>query len=508
VKTYPPFETTYTSEREPPHSPERESSAPPTQTSTIPRLLLAPSRGDNLSGMLGSLVKLYHLDVNGNSRLTRRAGMEMKFVAVMLSIIFLFDLAAWSFLWNMILNKGAWGFGWLTPVAVFCGFIFSAIIFVYERQFMTADTHGRWFSPGVVGPVSLRVLVIGIAAIVTTQPIEVAVFDGPIQRRVHEESVRNQAVSRLRDLEEAKTRSLGATGLEGTIEMSSYQDAQNKSEDARKQANLLRASRDVTEANIRRAQDSVAAAQRRRAQSPTEEGRRYWSGVAQAAATRAEQFRQELNGINGQIRASEANEKHWNDQTNNAKGDVIKRQETAQSDVTRLRNWIAQIRNSRPGKLVAENTTQPDGWNFQDEEYDFFQRLGVINDLYAGRPPRWHGATEQDRAALAAEYGLKDAADNDREEQIRQGADAHTFAVSWWAVVGIAAIIPMLLLAFKMLLPLDLSLYYSTKAQQAAGNYEALKFSHDGKGRLFADQRRGGANSNGHEVESEIEIDE
>jgi hypothetical protein len=516
VTPFPPFDTTDTVETDPTVETGEPSHAVwPDAPSAVmaarlpaPRLLLAPSRGDNLSGLLGSLVRLYHLDVHGPSRLTRRAGMEMKFVAVMLTIIFLFDLAAWTFLWNMILHSGVWRVGLLTPVALFCGFIFSLIIFVYERQFMTADTHNRLYA--ILGAMTLRVLVIVIAAIVTTQPIEVAVFNGPIGRRIHEESVRNEAVNRLRALEEARSKSVEA-GHEGTVEMNSYKTAQERAEEARKEAGTLKARRDAVEASLRRAQDSAAAARRQAGRSGTERGRRYWSSVAAAASARAEEFRQSLGEIDGQIRVAEENEKHWNAQTDVTKGEVVKKQEMAKGDVIRLQNWIAQIRNSKPGAEVEENIEQSPKWTFQDEEYDFFQRLSVINDLYAGRPPRWHGATPQDRATLGVEYGLKDAAADDLEELQRQGMEASTFALSWWAVVGIAAIIPLLLLAFKLLLPRDLSLYYSTDAQRRAGNYETLRFDYDDRGRLIAREERARAASNGNgrgpKVER-VEIDE
>lgn len=513
---FPPFDTTDTVETDPAIETGAPShaawpDAPPAVVAArapAPRLLLAPSRGDNLSGLLGSLVRLYHLDVHGPSRLTRRAGMEMKFVAVMLTIVFLFDMAAWTFLWNMILHSGVWRVGLFTPVALFCGFIFSMIIFVYERQFMTADTYHRWGS--VIGPLSLRVLVIVIAAIVTTQPIEVAVFNGPIGRRIHEESVRNEAVSRLRALEEARAMSREA-GLEGTVEMNSYKTAQERAEDAREEAGTLKAKRDGVETSMRRALDAAAAARRQAGRARTERSRSYWYGVAQSHAARAEQFRQSLGEIDGQISVAGENEKHWNAQVGVAKGEVVKKQDLAKDDVTRLRNWIAQIRNSKPGVTVEENTALSPKWTFEDEDYDFFQRLGIINDLYAGRTARWRGATPQDRATLGAEYGLKDAAADDLDEQRRQGAEAGTFALSWWAVVGIAAIIPLLLLAFKMLLPRDLSLYYSTDAQRWAGNYETLRFDYDNRGRLIAREERARAASNGNgrgpEVER-VEIDE
>lgn len=61
-----------------------------------PSFALAPARGQELNGLLGAMAKLYLLNVNGASLLTTRAAMEMKLIAVMLTINFLFDLAVWT----------------------------------------------------------------------------------------------------------------------------------------------------------------------------------------------------------------------------------------------------------------------------------------------------------------------------------------------------------------------------------------------------------------------------
>ena len=139
-----------------------------------PRFALAPARGEELNGALGGLAKFYMLNVNGASLLTTRAAMEMKLVAVMLTINFLFDLAVWTSLWNMVFQNGKLTVGvWSIP-ALFCGVLFATIIFIYERQFMTADTYHR--IKKVLLPVALRLIVIVIAAAVTTQPFEVMVL--------------------------------------------------------------------------------------------------------------------------------------------------------------------------------------------------------------------------------------------------------------------------------------------------------------------------------------------
>src|SRR5262249_5612917 len=85
-----------------------------------PRLALAPARGQELTGILGELAKFYLLNVNGTSLLTTRAAMEIKLIAVMLTINFIFDLVVWTSLWNMVFYTGKWTLGPRSVLAFFC----------------------------------------------------------------------------------------------------------------------------------------------------------------------------------------------------------------------------------------------------------------------------------------------------------------------------------------------------------------------------------------------------
>lgn len=443
-------------------------------TRPVPRLALAPARGQELTGILGELAKLYLLDVNSTSLLTRRAAMEMKLIAVMLTINFLFDLAVWTLLWNMVFYAGKLTVGFFTILALFCGFLFAAIIFVYERQFMTADTYKRWRK--VWWPVSLRLGVIAMAAAITTQPFEVMVFSGPIQRRIHEESVRVEALSRLRALEEAFLRTQGSIGLKNTIAGKSLEDAQQKSEEARLRTGLAKAAAQTARSELQKADASVKNASQQLAQARTPGAAAAASRRLNNARNRYEQARIALTDADAKVSASELEEKHWTDQTDVATKKIEGQEVIARQDVERLQSWVTQIRNAKPGQFVIENRDESPKWQFQDQDYDFFQRLGIINDLYYGRPPRWLDATPKDREKLSELFSLSDTDQKDDFSKQRLEADAHTFAWSYWAVIGIAAVIPLLLLALKGLLPIDLKLYYSVGAQQAAGNYEALRF--------------------------------
>lgn len=458
-----------------------------------PRLALAPARGQELTGPLGELAKLYLLDVNSTSLLTRRAAMEMKLIAVMLTINFFFDLAVWTSLWNMVFYEGKLTLGLFSIVSLFCGFLFAAIIFVYERQFMTADTYHRWRK--VWWPVTIRLCIIIIAAAITTQPFEVMVFSGPIERRLHEESVRVEAMSRLRALEDASLKTQGAIGLKNTVAGKSLEDAQRESQKAREQTSTFKAEARAAREDQQRADAAIKSASQQLARAQTRAQAASAGRRLASARTRYEQAKSAEQEAEAKATVSEDNEKHWSTQVGTAQGQIQEKELIAEKDVKRLQDWVTQIRNAKPGRKVVENREESPRWEYQDQEYDFFQRLGVINDLYYGRPARWLDMSAQDRAKLSQAYGLSEADLSDALTNDRNRADAHTFVWSYWAVIAIAGVIPLLLLALKGLLPIDLKRYYSTHEQELAGNYEALKFSGS---KMFSATYEGSGGMNGN----------
>ena len=400
--------------------------------------------------------------------------MEMKLIAVMLTINLSFDLFVWISLWNMVLEQGKLTIGRWTIFAFFCGALFAAIIFVYERQFMTADTHHRLRK--VILPITIRVAVIAIAGAVTTQPFEVMFFDGPVQRRIHEESVRTEALSRLRSLEDAALKAQGAIGLKGTIAGQSLDEAKQAHDKAKEQTNTFASQAQTARLEQQRAEGAAKAAAVQAARARTAAQRAAAFRRQGLASQRAEQMRLEAESFEAKTKTSKDNEKELEQKVEGAEEKIGAKEQLAEKDVKRLRDWITQIQNSKAGAAVSENTSESPKWEYEDQDYDFFQRLGVISDLYHGRPARWLNMGPDDRAKLSEAYGLTEIKADDQLAQSRIEADARTFRFSYWAVIGLAAIIPLLLLALKLLYPEDLKRYYSTEAQRRAGNYEALRF--------------------------------
>jgi hypothetical protein len=130
----------------------------------------------------------------------------------------------------------------------------------------------------------------------------------------------------------------------------------------------------------------------------------------------------------------------------------------------RLSAWIDQIHQAKPGTVVRENVHNNEilAWTFSDASYDFFGRLRVLNDLYAGRPPYW--VRDPHVNSLAGEYGLADPPISETEVK--------AFRSAYWVTFGVATVMPLLLLALVVLLPRSLKDYYSAQKQLEAGNFE------------------------------------
>jgi predicted nucleic acid-binding Zn-ribbon protein len=400
--------------------------------------------------------------------------MEMKLVTVMLTINFLFDLAVWTMLWNMIFYAGKLTIGLWSPVAFFCGLLFAAIIFVYERQFMTADLHGQGIK--ILFPVFLRLCVVLVAAAVTTQPFEVLVFNGPIQRRAHEESVRREALRQLRSLQDMQTR-LKRENLDTTVEGNNLKKHEKTLNDAKEELKQHQTDAAVAQGEIETADSRIRAARQQLANARTRGVAAGASRRLSAAQTMRSRAEGDLKEANAAIQISEQTVTNLGKDVGSAFGTLVGKQKEIEAAETRLRDWIKQVARTEPGEEVIENTTQTPKLTFKDMDYDFFQRLSVINDLYTGRPPRWFDTSAQDRARIAELFAFSDADESDPITQQRRADEARAFVWCYWAVISIAAVIPLLLLALKALLPIDLKRYYSRAAQERAGSYETLRFA-------------------------------
>lgn len=287
-----------------------------------------------LSGTLDRLTRLFRLDVFGESLLSRRARVVLGSIALLLSGAFLFDLTAWTLLFNAVLHGEPLAVSWLTIPALLAGLLFAVMVLIFKRLFITTDTSRGWRRayPAIL----LYTLVLVSAAIGTVQPIELLIFRGPIVHRIHEEGVRVEAARHLRALR----------------------------------------------------------------------------------AVQGEPARQE-EGL---------------------------------------------------------RTINPNPDSLPDQRYDIFEQLRVLNDLRHGEPPRWKGVSEEEIAEIGDQFGLRDISEQDAIARRRAAQNAIVFNFTYFLVYFIALVIPLLVIAVKLLLSEELEAYYSISQQNASGNTEAKSY--------------------------------
>lgn len=426
---------------------------------------LSPSSNERIEGVLGYLVRLFHLDVYSTNLLTRSVLFELKAISLALAIMFLFDLAAWTFFWNMVFYNGQLALGFKTPIAILFGFMFAMIIVIYERQWVVTDLSllaRDWKSRiKILGAFAIRLFIIVLAAYATAQPVEVLFFSGQIQKRIHEESVRNEVVAQFRDYQDKVNKTKGATAYTGTQTEKDAITAQERYNEAIKKKGEL-------EGELNRAKQEVQAktAALSRARNIRDPKTRAASvGRAQGRLNTAQEAQ-----TNAQ-KAVDANASSFSVAETGVKlssGEIKNLEKAAEDEKQRIVNWIKQLRRSNPGETIVEKTEVPQKFEFNDKDYDFFERMTIIDDLHEGRAPKWIGAEQAEVENLKKEFAFGDTSDEERRI-----IDAASFKRQWVGLLIITFIFPLSVIAMKFLMSADKSLmnYYSHAQQSENPDY-------------------------------------
>ncbi|HEX4495987.1 MAG TPA: DUF4407 domain-containing protein [Thermoanaerobaculia bacterium] len=415
--------------------------------------------------------------------LGKSARTEMNFAAFILLIVSLFELSAWFFLFNTIFNSDLVKFGLPTIPAVLMAALFGSAVFWFERQFLTTDEDQRkraW------GAAVIRVAFILTAAFITAQPLELLFFRVPVQKRVHEEGIREEAVSKLAALLKEGEQETAAINDQSKINQASYDELQKQLQDLAAQRGSLAAQLTTKQGELAAARSESARFRDERNSADMPAGRR----GAEIGYARAEALAARISGEIGQIRLgiaeADGRSPEIRDQAKEAKKELIELIKMRLASNTgrdhRLRSWIDQLKDSKPKETVEENwkiatSAHPDAsgssildkpWPpYKDPEYDFFEQIHAVWDLVYGRPPRWLNAPPAIQTTLETQYGFASL------DQGRRGWQWHLF-LSVLACHLIAIFIPFLVLTIKLfLMPNALRIYYSSRHQAEAGDGDA-----------------------------------
>lgn len=394
------------------------------QTNNAPKLYLSPTSGHRatdpasygMTGILGALACRFGLDVHGPTGLTRSASVEMKFAAFLLAVIFAFDCLAWTLLWNVVFNKGLLSANLYSVFAFVAGLIFAMATLVYERQFLTSDTSDKGLRK--VGAVLVRILVLGIAAYATSQPIELLWFNGPIQERVHEEGVRHMAASKLSSLEEMQ-KNARLSGL-ATI------GVREERRDALGGLNAAKTERENLEEAVNRQRNVVKGydgrlANLRSRRATSEANRQYLNSLIASAEEGRRRAAEEVARLERDLGVKQQAENTAAERVNITETAVTNARAKVASEAQRLRDWIAflqtapppaqgqSLREPNPPLVAGSADRREEPWTYTLPESDFFQRLRILEDLKYGRSAQWKDVTPESRRQLINIFKIKDS---------------------------------------------------------------------------------------------------
>jgi hypothetical protein len=438
------------------------------------RLFLKSLKAEVSSQPPGWLARRMGLHLYSNVLLTKKVRTEMNFAAGLLLLVSVFEWLLWTLLFNGIYNSDIFNLGLTTIPAVLTGIFFGFAVFWFERQMLT--TSGRGWMPGFA--MFFRLVYIGFAALITSQTFELMLFQKPIHERAREEAIREHAAKHYLDVLKAEA-------------------------DADQASTLVQITAGFETTNL-----EAARAERKK----EEKNRNYLQ--SRLAATRTEGDAIKANQFSGLLSESRDRLDRLLEKERNAEGALRDRLHEIEQSRTKIvqdsgdrralfQQWVSEISKSKPGDPVATIKE----WEFKDPKPRFFEQLFLLVDLREGRPAGWPGANPQVREALRNEFGFYEppaCPDPEASPQLastagpQQAAElrdialdcerrrSHTtiFNWAWWAGLGAAMLIPLLILIIKIfLLPEELRFYYSRPHQAELGDVEALNI-HQAEERL------------------------
>jgi hypothetical protein len=464
--------------------------------------LVAPPRGGLNVIPLGWLAQLFGLDTAGDSMLTRRAALGMRNAAVVMLVVYIFDFCAWLLFFNSVFHsqddvlKG----DELTLLAGVFALLLSTATIIYERDFFCHDpdeTRRRR-----AGALIIRLTVIAVTALATASTVDILLFRGPIRERIHQESVLSTLTAQWHKIEEQQKIAADAQiEFEAAETQAKKQLEADKVKEANKEVEAIQTQRKGAAGQLQsavgRSQQlarDIARYERQRSElDPARDGKRiqaltqnidYLNRLLQST----QQMIPILQSSSFQLDQQHANAIQIRD---TAYTELLKKRDTLQQLATDKKNaairaerdlrvFIEKLKGSKPGEPVPEfgdgktPNRAPDGREglvARDRESNFFDQVRIIRDLMAGADPKWSGIDATKAESLAGQFGIDyQAAKTDEKRATRQ---QNMFNIAVAGVTGIGFMIPLLILAMKLIAPLELRAYYSTGRQALAGNAEA-----------------------------------
>jgi len=325
-------------------------------------------------------------------------------------------------------------------------------------------------------------LIIVGSAFATAHPVELLLFRSEIDTRLRAEKLREEAVriARLPDavmvapsLDQGKTSRYEKerdklndriTAINEKLVRFKIQVEDRRREEERAKNKWKAAQRTYRRTKKKGTKREIEIARRtRRNRAAEKESAMQRFAQAQLVYKTLEKKLEDLKAQRQSIRAEIAKERL---QKQSAQDDLLRQQEAR---FTREQQWLADVRNAPLSQPIDHPLR-----TFDPYQAGFVVRVLALYDLLAGRPPAWPPSKRGIREAASLLLGSSwEAADEHSHKRATQRAE--TFRRVYLIAFLVACVIPLLTLAFKLLLCRELQTYFSTTAQARTGNEHAVE---------------------------------
>jgi hypothetical protein len=425
------------------------------------------------------LERLVTLDSWGHTLFSTRVQDGMALAYLILGVIFVFELLAWSLLFNFVFYGGKFGAGWLTLPAIGLGLLWGLGIFAIDKSVITADLtrpgFGKWW--GFFG----RALLVAASALLTAQPIHQLFFKSQIEERIKDETLRAEAVAQ-NDRYQRERAELEKNNALAPVP-----------EEARRQRREAEAQKDQADNDVRQAEQAVirregefqgalaerdqrlSVLRRFRANGDEEAARAAESrfdaqeAVVARARTLLDDARAARDNVRNEAdkaeRARERALKLYGEDVDRSDKDRKGKYDDAKKRRAAYETAMDRLRSANFGDTVLDVSGQPVRWGNDG----FIDREQILWQLIDGQPARWPpGVPPEKQAEIATWAGMP-------MPSIAAAEAANSIRIPALGLFLIAGAIPLLSIAFKLLMSEELKTYYSLEAQARSGNQEALQ---------------------------------
>ncbi len=467
--------------REPPASSTAE---PPAEARRIepapePRIFVRASRATKRP------LELLRLDSWGDSLLGSKLRGELATGYLILLVVCVFEVLAWTLLFNFMLHAGQMTTSLMTLVATGLGLLWGMGIFAFDKSLITADLLATGWKK-YAGAGARIVLVLG-AAFLTAQPIEQLVFRTLVEAHLKQEVLREEAVRYAQKLREVKQErdELKQQDPEESVTGGTKRDVDDsRRKKERLETELAKATEAANAAQWRVEQVEETLARSRRAlkreqrADPESAATRQASAWVQSATADWRDATRGLHLARGQRQARQGELDRSSTELDKAKSERRSEIDKNQGAKDQKEAALAQQQQSYrhflealSGTAYGEPLLRESGEAFRWRAAGAVERMEALSLLRDNVAPRWPTADETILREAAALAGLG----NDFS---RSSEGSRELFGLWLVVVLVASAIPALCIFYKLTMSQELKLYYSVEAQASAGNPQALTLLH------------------------------